>query len=126
MVSIISVGEACIVQFGDRAETDAKLIAIAVQRQESHSTAGDVFFESYPMYFNPVPVLNDPDFDNGQVIQLERTNCIPNITVGVIAIIAVASSTSVLIGNGMDLTADSRIKNIRQYPRQKPYPPIGC
>jgi spore germination protein PE len=125
-VCLIDVSIAGVVQFGDRAETNARLKALAVQRQEDHKTAGDVFFESYDMFYQPRPVLNDPDFDNGQVIQFSRNNCCPNITVGFIHVIATGASSSILIGNGMCLDNESRIKHIRQYARRKAFPPIGC
>jgi spore germination protein PE len=123
-ITIISAASSAAVQFGDRGETNARLRALALQRQESHSTAGDVFFESYPVFYRDLPKLIDPDYDNGQVLALERSNCSPNITVGCIHIIAAGSSASILAGNGMNLTADSRIKHIRQYPRPRPVPPI--
>lgn len=125
-ICIIDVSIAGIVQLGDRAETNARLKALAVQRQEDHTTAGDVFFESYNMFYRPRPVLNDPDFDNGKVIQLIRDNRCSSITVGSIHVIAVGASSSLQIGNGMCLTNESRIKHIRQYPRRKALPPIGC
>jgi spore germination protein PE len=125
-VLVISASQSAIVQFGDRAETNAKLRAIALQRQEDHLTAGNVFFESYPFFSRRLPELNDPDFDNGQVLQLNRTNCYPNINVGFIHLIAASSSASVQVGNGMCLRGESRIKHIRQYPRPKPVPPVGC
>jgi spore germination protein PE len=125
-VCIISASQSAIVQFGDRAETKATIRGLAVQRQEDHLTGGDVFFESYGIFDRPLPVLNDPDFDNEQVIRFSRTNCSPNITVGHIQVIASSSSASIQIGNGMKLFEESRIKNIRQYPRPKPFPPIRC
>lgn len=118
-ICIISVGQAAVIQLGDRAETNSRLQALAVQRQEEHTTAGDVFFESYPIFYRPMPILVDPDYDNGQVIQLNRTNCVPNITVGRIQVIAAGSAASIQAGNGMCLTGESRIKNIRQYPRPR-------
>ena len=91
-ICIISVAQAGTVQFGDRAETNALIRALALQRQEDHTTAGDVFFESYPLFYRPLPVLIDPDFDNGQGIPLIRTNCSPNIIVGNIQVIAAGAS----------------------------------
>lgn len=125
-VCIISASQSAIVQFGDRAETNAKLRALALQRQEDHLTGGDVFFESYAIFDRPLPEFIDPDFDRGQVVQLQRTNCSPHIAVGHIQVIAASSSASLLVGNGMRLTGESRIKHIRQYPRPKPFPPVGC
>jgi spore germination protein PE len=125
-ICIISVAQACCVQLGDRAVTNAKLRGIALQRLEDHTAAGDVFFESYPLFYRPLPYLDDPEYDNGQVISLHRTNCKPNISVGHIQVIAAGAASSIQAGNGMSLTGVSRIKNIRQFPRPKSYPPIGC
>lgn len=123
---IISAAQSAAVQLGDRGETNAKLRALAIQRQEDHTTAGDFFFESYPFFYRPLPVLVDPDYDNNQVVKLSRTHCAPNITVGSIRVIATGSSASIQAGNGMRLTADSRIKHIRQFARPRPVPPAGC
>jgi len=115
---IITVGQAGIVQLGDRAVTSAKLRALAVQRKEDHLTSGEVFFESYELFSRPLPVLIDPEFDYAGGIELFRTNCAPNITVGYIQVIASGSAASIQIGNGVTLNGESRIKHIRQYPRQ--------
>ncbi|WP_028610406.1 spore germination protein GerPE [Paenibacillus harenae] len=123
-VCIISAASSAVVQFGDRGETNARLRALALQRKEDHTTAGDVFFESYTVFYRDMPKLIDPDYDSGQVLALERSNRSPHINVGCIHIIAAGSSSSILAGNGMNLTADSRIKHIRQYPRPRPLPPI--
>lgn len=125
-ICIISVSQAGYVQLGDRAVTNAKLRGIALQRQEDHTAAGDVFFESYPLFYRPLPVLDDPEYDYGLVISLHRTNCKPNISVGHIQVIAAGAASSIQAGNGMSLTGESRIKNIRQFPRPKSYPPVGC
>ncbi|MGM0880605.1 MAG: spore germination protein GerPE [Bacillota bacterium] len=123
---VITASSAAVIQFGDRGETTARLRGLAVQRQEDHTTAGDFFFESYEIYNRPLPVLVDPDYDNGQVIRLNRTNCEPYITVGSISVIGAGSASSIQAGNGMRYTADSRIVNIRQFARPRPVPPVGC
>ncbi|MBD2869520.1 spore germination protein GerPE [Paenibacillus arenilitoris] len=125
-ICIVSAASSAVVQVGDRGETNARLRALAVQRQEDHTRAGDVFFESYTIFSRDMPELTDPDYEEGRVIRLDRVNCSPRITVGCIHIIAAGSAASVLAGNGMRLTADSKIKHIRQYPRPRPYPPAGC
>ncbi|KRE54258.1 spore germination protein GerPE [Paenibacillus sp. Soil522] len=125
-ICIINVAQAGYVQLGDRAVTNATVRGIALQRQEDHTAAGDVFFESYPLFYRPLPFLDDPEYDNGQVISLQRTNCKPKITVGHIQVITAGSASSIQAGNGMCLTGVSRVKHIRQFPRPKSYPPIGC
>ncbi|WP_243864599.1 spore germination protein GerPE [Paenibacillus castaneae] len=122
---IISASQAAAVQIGDRGSTNAKLFALAVQRRADHKTSGDVFFESYRIFDRPLPVLSDPEYENGDMIQIERIHCSPYITVGRIKIIATGSSASIQIGNSMRYTAESRIKHIRQYPRPRPVPPVN-
>lgn len=123
---ITSAASSAIVQIGDRGVTTARLRSLSVQRQEDHRTAGDVYFESYRIFSRPLPALYDPDYDHGQVIQLNRIHACPNITVGNIRVIAAGSAASIQAGNGMRIISDSRIKHIRQYPRPKPIPPVGC
>lgn len=121
-VCIINASSAAAVQFGDRGETNAKLCALAVQRKESHTTAGDVFFESYRIFDRRLPSLIDPDFDKGQVVTVNRVNYRPFITVGCVNITAAGSASSFLAGNCMSVNSESRIKHIRQYPRPRPVP----
>lgn len=114
-IDVIDVALSAVLQLGDRGETNASLWALAVQRQEAHSAAGEAYFESYPMFSRSRPILNDPAYDANQVIELERINCKPHISVGCLRILAVSSAASLLIGNEKRLTAESRIKHIRQF-----------
>ncbi|MCA0754552.1 spore germination protein GerPE [Paenibacillus sp. N4] len=123
-VCIISAAQSTVVQFGDRGETKARLIALALQRQEDHTTSGDIFFESYHIFFRDLPSFHEPDSPMGNVAKLERINCEPNITVGCLKVTASGSSASIQAGNGKRLTGESRIKHIRQYPRPSPVPPL--
>lgn len=125
-IYVISLAQSGILQVGDRYATNAKLQALAVQRQESHATAGEVFFESYRIFSRDLPELTDLYDGDGQVVQMTRTLCDPRIVVGSIRVIAAGSSASILAGNGKCYTADSRIKHIRQYPRPKPITPSNC
>lgn len=122
---LTSIAQAGIAQFGDRCETYAKLRAIAVQRQEEHWKAGDFYFDSYSIFNRPLPKLKDPQYENGKGVLIRRINCSPQINVGSVRIIAAGSSASLLAGNSMRYTGESRIKHIRQYKISKPYPPIG-
>ncbi|WP_424766198.1 spore germination protein GerPE [Paenibacillus sp. sgz302251] len=122
---IISASQTACVQLGDRGQTTASLQALSLQRQQDHTSAGDVFFESYPIFNRAPPILNDAEYDNGQVVNLERVNLSPNICVGSVHIIAAGAASSIQAGNGMRLTTYSRIKHIRQYPRPRPVPPVG-
>lgn len=125
IVYIISAASASAIQFGDRGETNAKLQALAVQRSESHATAGNVYFESYPMFTNPYPVPQDPELYSGADIAISRSNVCPTISVGCIRVIAAGSASSIQAGNNMRVIADSRIKHTRQFPRQPSWRPSG-
>lgn len=107
-------------QLGDRGETRARLRALAVQRKENHTEYGNAYFESYPIFSRPHPVLRDPAIESGAYIQTSYENADPCIRVGCILVTAAGSASSVQIGNGKLVTADSRIKHIRQYPKQQP------
>lgn len=117
-ICIISAATSSAVQFGDRCRTDARLLALALQRKEDHVTSGDVYFESYRMFSRPDPILIDPAFDEGRVIRMSRTHCNPCIRVGFVRVIAAGNSSSIQIGNGHSITGNSRIKHIRQYPKE--------
>ncbi|MCR2803149.1 spore germination protein GerPE [Paenibacillus soyae] len=120
VLCIISAASAAAVQLGDRGETRAKLRALAVQRQEDHTESGNVYFESYPLFRRPYPVLRDPVAESGALIETRFENAEPCIRVGCIRIIAAGNASSVQIGNGKLVSGDSRIKHIRQYPKQQP------
>ncbi|MUT66714.1 spore germination protein GerPE [Paenibacillus sp. NEAU-GSW1] len=123
-VNIVSVSSAAIIQFGDRGEYTPTLTALAVQREESHATAGQVYFESYSIFSRPLPVLQDPAFDTYESVSIARSNSTPRISVGCIIITAVGSSASLQAGNAMRTMAVSRIKHIRQYKKTKMTPGI--
>lgn len=115
LVSVIDVSIGSIIQFGDRAEGTPKLYALAVQRAIDHTKAGSVYFESYPIFNRPLPKLIDPVADAGEDVRIKRVNHCPRINVGCISVVGVGSTSSLLAGNSMRTTAESRIKDIRQY-----------
>ncbi|WP_165861219.1 spore germination protein GerPE [Paenibacillus paeoniae] len=123
-ICIISASSSTAIQFGDRCRTDARLMALAVQRKEDHAKSGDVYFESYRIFSRPNPILIDPEFDEGRVIRTTRTNCDPCIRVGFIRVIAAGNSSSIHIGNGQCVSGQARVKHIRQYPKEKMTQPI--
>ncbi|MCQ6560413.1 spore germination protein GerPE [Paenibacillus mendelii] len=125
VLEIISASGSSIVQVGDRSEIDAKLRALAVQRQASHAEAGEVYFESYSVFDRPVPAIIEP-VDEQTTVHVTTRNLQPRICVGCVEVIAVSSSSLILIGNGMNTRCESRVKHIRQYAGSKPTPPLGC
>lgn len=116
VLTIIGASSSTMVQIGDRGRTDARIRALAVQRQEEHLTAGEVYFESYEVFSRPLPVLSDPAYEAGEVIRAERKHEQPCIRVGCIRVTAAAVASSIQIGNGRSVRGEARIKHIRQYP----------
>jgi spore germination protein PE len=121
-VCLTSIGTASIAQFGDRADVNASLRGVAVQRESDHLFANEVYFESYDIFSQPVPPITpwlaaaarDP-------VDLRTTNRDPRISVGSLEIIAVSGSAMILVGNGVHTRAESRISNIRQFARPPMY-----
>ncbi|MCM3627311.1 spore germination protein GerPE [Paenibacillus glycanilyticus] len=115
LVSVVDVSLGAIIQFGDRAEATPRLNALAVQRAIDHTKAGSVYFESYQIFNRPRQKLIDPVAEAGQDVSIRRINHCPRINVGCVFVTAVGSTSSLLAGNAMRTTAESRIKHIRQY-----------
>jgi spore germination protein PE len=116
-VNVISLASASIVQIGDRGSTHAKLRALAVQRKEDHSTAGEAYFESYDIFSRPWPIISDPWLQSGQPDNLNRCNHSPRISVGCVSVIALSSSSSLHVGNSYSVVGEARVKHIRQFPQ---------
>ncbi|SDW58093.1 spore germination protein GerPE [Paenibacillus sp. CF384] len=118
---LTNVGSASVVQIGDRAEVNASLRALAVQRAADHAESGNVYFESYSIFDRPTPSWDPLGIASDDVPTfIKTTNCQPSISVGCIEVIAVSSAANVLIGNGLKMRAESRVKHIRQYARSIP------
>ncbi|QHW34342.1 spore germination protein GerPE [Paenibacillus rhizovicinus] len=117
-VWLTSIGGSSIAQFGDRADIDASIRGVAVQRESDHLVSQDVYFESYDLFSQPVPpptpwltaAARDP-------VDMRTINRDPRISVGSIEIIAVSGAAMVLVGNGVHSRSESRISNIRQFAR---------
>lgn len=115
-VNVISLASASIVQVGDRGSTHARLSALAVQRKEDHWTAGEAYFESHDIFSRPWPILRDPAYESGQVLQAVSCHVSPRISVGCVSVIAISSSSSLHIGNSRSVLGEARVKHIRQFP----------
>ncbi len=104
-------------QLGDRGTTDARLRAIAVQREEDHTVGGIAYFEAYSVFSSELPKFAESDETAAQQVSVQKRYEEPKINVGAITIIAAGSASSILLGNGMKHRAESRIKHIRQFAR---------
>jgi len=121
-IYVNTLAQAGVLQVGDRSESNAMLRALALQRQEDHPYAGDVFFESYVIFDRPIPAFvdaNDPD----SFVVTHRWNACKTIAVGCISIISAGASAQVVIGTGQTHRSESRIKHIRQFRGSHPVPP---
>ncbi|AZN42125.1 spore germination protein GerPE [Paenibacillus albus] len=124
-IYVNTVGTASVVQIGDRAEVNASLRALAVQRASDHLISGNVYFESYDIFDRDTPTMNtlineldtEPDY-------VRTTNCLPTISVGCIEIIAVSSAALLLVGNGLKMKGEARVKHVRQFSVPTPVPTI--
>jgi spore germination protein PE len=123
---IISASQAASVQIGDRATTDARLRALAVQREEDHISGGNAYFEAYSVFSSQLPAFAESDETAAKQVAVQRINCSPQINVGCIKIIAAGSASSIQLGNGMQLRGESRIKHIRQFAKPGSAPPANC
>ncbi|MFB9330619.1 spore germination protein GerPE [Paenibacillus aurantiacus] len=123
-INIISASSASIVQFGDRGAVNAKVQALAVQRQQPHSKRREVFFESYSIFSRPLSQIIEPAFEETNV-RMSVTNVQPRICVDSVGIIAVSSCGMIFVGNGLTSMSETRVKHIRQYATARPLPPVG-
>ncbi|MBO7744950.1 spore germination protein GerPE [Paenibacillus sp. MWE-103] len=115
-VYVNSISSASIMQFGDRADVNAKLRGVAVQRESDHLFSNRVYFESYDIFSQPVPPVTPFLAEAArEPVDVRTVNRDPRISVGCIEIIAVSSSAMLLVGNGVNTRAESRISNIRQF-----------
>lgn len=122
-IRLLNISQAGVMQLGDRSESNSMLRAIALQRQEDHPYAGDVFFESYVIFSRPIPEIIDAN-DDDSIVQTYRLNQNPCISVGCIAITSAGAASQIVIGRGQTHRAESRIKHIRQFAGHQPLPPI--
>lgn len=111
-INILSVSYAGVVQIGDTAHINARLAALAVQRELDHPVAGTVDFAGHRLFSFPLPVLppaHDPP------VTVNTVNECPRITVGKIRALAVSASSVMLAGNAGNVSSESRIKHFRQF-----------
>ncbi|MWC29253.1 spore germination protein GerPE [Paenibacillus sp. MMS18-CY102] len=121
-IDINTIAQAGVLQIGDRVDSKAMLVGLAVQRQEDHPYAGDVFFESYTIFDRPLPVLYDANDDDSKV-EMERFNACPLLSVGCITITSAGAASQIVVGCQKTHRAESRIKHIRQFAGRRPLPP---
>ncbi|KRE73769.1 spore germination protein GerPE [Paenibacillus sp. Soil750] len=116
-IYINSIGSASTMHTGDNVYTALQNRVFAVQREVPIYYGNEGSFAAYPFYQRPFPIPQPPE---------PFTMCVDNlgsyITVRNIRILGVAASSLFQIGSNRVTTAETRIKNIRQFVTNKPAP----
>ncbi|MCM3676519.1 MULTISPECIES: spore germination protein GerPE [Peribacillus] len=99
-------------QIGDASYIDGNALAIAVQKKSETFDSVDVHFEDYDIFKKPlyIPRLNE-------FVISRFSNPNPFIRVGNINIIGISSSSVVAVGNVGHARMESRVKHIREVPK---------
>ncbi|MFD9624753.1 spore germination protein GerPE [Peribacillus muralis] len=100
-------------QIGDTSYIDGYALALAVQKKSETFGAVDIQFRDYDIFKRPIyiPRLYEP-------VNTIFSNPNPFIHVGNIDIIGISSSSVVGVGNVGHIRMESRVKHIRQVPKQ--------
>ncbi|WP_257347036.1 spore germination protein GerPE [Pseudalkalibacillus decolorationis] len=108
-VQIHTISSSSMFQAGDTRFLTPFAKVIAVQKQVSSYNEDEHPFEKYAIFSKRLPL---PDFEAIQVCTVNEGKA---IHVNTINILGVAASSAVRIGNTDFITAESRVKHIRQF-----------
>jgi len=106
-----SVGTASMLQLGDNDVTDAENKVLAVAQAIPNYSEDEFRFASYPLFFLPELKFKKPCVP---VVMNSSSPC-PEIRVGFIYVLALASSSVMRAGCNGPLKGLSRIKHIRYF-----------
>lgn len=116
-VYINDLGSSSIMHVGDNINTALKTRAFAVQREVPFYYGNEGSFKAYPFYQRPFPLPQPPE---------PFTMCVDNlgsfIRVQNIRILGVSTSAVLQIGCNRITSAETHVKNIRQFVTDKPGP----
>jgi spore germination protein PE len=100
-------------QIGDTSYIDGYSQALAVQKRSETFQSVDIHFEDYEIFERPfyIPRLTEPVISS-------FSNPNPFIRVGNINIIGISSSSIVGVGNVGHARMESRVKHIREVPKE--------
>jgi spore germination protein PE len=106
-------------QIGDTSYIDGNSQALAVQKRSETFHSVDIHFEDYEIFKRPfyIPRLNEPVISS-------FSNPNPFIQVGNINIIGISASSVVGVGNVCHARMESRVKHIREVPKENEETPI--
>ncbi|MBO0999333.1 spore germination protein GerPE [Bacillus sp. SD075] len=106
-------------QIGDTSFIDGNSLALAIQKKSETFHSVDIHFEDFDIFKKPfyIPRLNEP-------VISRFSNPNPFIRVGNINIIGISSSSVVGVGNVGHARMESRVKHIREVPKEIEETPI--
>lgn len=108
-ININAVSFSSIVEIGDATYFQSLSRALAVQRQKNLYYGTEGYYESYPIYSEPIPLSPITEY-----IETHFENIKPIIKVNHINITGVSSASLLQIGSCRHLYSEARIKHIRQ------------
>lgn len=119
-LNIVNNSTSSIVQIGDRDYTYLYHQGISILRSKPWYGTDEPYFTSYPMFLYAIPPLHwllpEGKVEHGMHGKLAPLpEQLPTIEVGRISIITNSSSSNIQLGNGGQLVAENRQKNIRQF-----------
>lgn len=116
-VYINGISSSSVMHVGDNINTALKTRVFAVQREVPFYYENEGSFKAYPFYQRPFPIPQPPE---------PFTMCVDNlgsfIRVQNIRILGVSSSALLQIGSNRITSAETHVKNIRQFVTDKPGP----
>lgn len=116
-VYIHDIGSSSVMHVVDNINTALKTRVFAVQREVPFYYGNEGSFKAYPFYQRPFPIPQPPE---------PFTMCVDNlgsfIRVQNIRILGVSSSALLQIGCNRITSAETHVKNIRQFVTDKPGP----
>jgi len=109
-VYLNTVGTASVAHFGDNGATRLKSRAIAVQRAIALYDHDETRFAAYSLF------AREPlELDTGLEVAFDKAPCEPDLRIGCLKVIALASSSLLRAGTSGPLVSQTWIKHIRQF-----------
>ena len=118
-VKVDASSNGSVAQFGDSREVRLTDRAIAVQRRIPDYEGDETRFASYPIFSLPLPRM--PEQPDDAIASRSRGNA---IQVGTVRLLSMSASSYLHAGCTDRLTAQSRIKHIRQFNDAAGQPPL--
>ncbi|WP_261303808.1 spore germination protein GerPE [Paenibacillus andongensis] len=116
-VYINDLGSSSVMHVGDNINTALKTRVFAVQREVPFYYGNEGSFQAYPFFRRAFPIPQPPEPFTMCVDNLGSFICVQNIR-----IIGVSSSALLHIGSNRITSAETHVKNTRQFVTDKPGP----